>query len=315
MTIIKSHIAVILLFIITVPASATIITAGTYVSVVTDMHAGSGIANGGGTRLEAATTADSGLITYNNGSFNANGRAFASIARTPVLKAISSSTAPNAASFFASSSGTRTNSSWRDVLLPGAAGAPSSINFNFSVHARLSVSQTTRGLLDSNNSSARVRVTARNSILGFATNPLLTAGIRNFNGGLTQTILNNGVLGWDTAVFTEINPNEYDFNGSFSFNSPLLSFTDPAAPFGAYFLGVGLSSETGNVGGSSTANAFNTLTLDSITLASGEALPNNMAFNFESGTSISSVPLPPSFFLLLSAVIATTTIFRRRAIL
>lgn len=314
---IKYHTAFILLLMVATPASAAIITDGTYIQVQTDIDAGSGPAAGGVTRITAATTADTGLIAANNGSFNANGRAFANVTGSPDLKVVSSSTAPAAVSSFASSSSTLVRSSWRDLLIPGAAGAPSSVDFNFSVHARLNVSQTTDSGISGtpNFSLAGVSIITDNSILGFLSGTILSgraASIQNLNGGVTQTTLSGGALDWDTALFTEINPNEYDFNGSFTFSSPLLSFTDPDAPFGAYFIGVGLSSQTSNVGGTSTADAFNTISLDSITLPTGENLPSTINFNFESGASISSVPLPSSFFLMLSVIVAAATMLRQK---
>ena len=43
--------------------------------------------------------------------------------------------------------------------------------------------------------------------------------------------------------FADTGVNEYELNGSFRYNAQLLTFipTEPVAPFGAFFLGVGLS--------------------------------------------------------------------------
>ena len=129
--------------------------------------------------------------------------------------------------------------------------------------------------------------------------------MRNLDGGATTTQINDSVsLNWNSGAFTSPGVNQYEFNGSFTYSGALLTFgpADPDAPFGAYFLGVGLSTQTSNVGGTSTADAFTTLTLDSITLPDGSIIISDL-YSFESGTALSSIPVPASWLLLLSGIV------------
>lgn len=310
------------LLIASTPISAVIIFDGNYVRAAADVDAGSGPSSGGDFLFTGASFADTGVIEFTNGAFSASGHAVASIGSGgPSFKAISSSTAPQATGLFSTSSSTFVRSSWRDILLPDMAGAPSSLNFNFSVHALLEVSQTVNsGILGNGNfSTAGISVIASDNINSFSNSTLgtgLSARVSSLNGDATTTQVDeNSLLTWDATQFTSLGLNKYEFNGSFTYNAQLLTFfpTEPDAPFGAYFLGVGLSSITSNVGGTSTSDAFNTLTLDSITLSNGEVLPDGINFNFESGTSLASVPLPPSWLLMLSAIAFGATCKRQKS--
>ena len=303
------------LMITATPVSAAVISDG-YVQVRAQLDAGDGPASGGDTIITNLSFADTGTTNVVNGDFSASGRALAGVSGGPALKSVSSSTAPDAVGIFSPSSSTQARSSWRDVLLPIASGAPLSLNFNFSVHALLNVSQTTdSGIVGNTNfSDAGVSVTASNNIIGFVGSTIgsgLSANVRNLNGASTVTPVNdNSPLNWDTALFTSLGSNTYEFNGSFTYTSAWLGpGTD--APFGAYFLGVGLTTLTSNVGGTSTADAFSTLSLDSITMLNGDTISNS-DYNFESGAELSSIPLPPSWLLMLSAIAVSVTQMRRK---
>ncbi len=288
-------------------ASAAIITDGNYVGVRAELTAGNGAAGHSDIIVTHANLADSGPTAVANGAYSASGRALGTVIGGPRLKAKTTSTAPPVSGFFTPGSSTTARASWRDVLIPDAAGAPSTLDFNFSVHARLAVSQTVASGIagKSNNSHARVRVQAANSVIGFLNGSTgLDGDVRNFNGGVTVT---SSSTGWTTALFTPLGADEYDFSGSLTYTSPLLTFTPgtaPEAPFGAYFIGLALQVLTSNLGGTATADAFSTLSLDSITLPGGAALPAGVNLGFESGTALSSVPLPPAWLLLFSALLA-----------
>lgn len=307
------------LMITAAPVSAAIISDGNYVQVRAQLDAGDGPASGGDTIITNPSSADTGTTNVVNGDFSASGRALTGVSGGPALKSVSSSTAPDAAGLLAPSSSTQARSSWRDVLLPNAAGAPLSLNFNFSVHALLNVSQTTdSGIAGNTNfSDAGVSVTASNTIIGFVGSTIgsgLSANVRNLNGASTVIHVNdNSPLNWDTALFTSLGSNAYEFNGSFTYTSALLGAGsgDPDAPFGAYFLGVGLTTLTSNVGGTSMADAFSTLSLDSITMLNGDTI-SSTGYNFESGAALSSIPIPPSWLLMLSAIAVSMTQMRRK---
>ena len=305
---------IVTLMITAAPVSAAIILDGNYVQVRAQLDAGVG--PGGDTIVTNPSFADTGTTNVVNGDFSASGRALSGVSGGPDLRSVSSSTAPDAAGLFSPSSSTQARSSWRDVLLPIASGAPLSLNFNFSVHALLNVSQTIdSGIVGNTNfSDAGVSVTASNNIIGFVGSTIgsgLSANVRNLNGVSTVTQVNdNSPLDWDTALFTSLGSNAYEFNGSFTYTSAWLGpGTD--APFGAYFLGVGLTTLTSNVGGTSTADAFSTLSLDSITTLNGDTISSS-DYNFESGAELSSIPLPPSWLLMLSAIAVSVTQMRRK---
>ena len=296
---------------------AAIITDGNYVQMQLELIAGNGSAGYSASMNSANSSVDSGSTSVVNGAYSANGRAMSTLTGGPLLKARSASTAPAASGFFTPSSLTTARASWRDVLIPDVAGAPASVNLNFSVHARLAVSQTVASGISGtpNLSRADIRVEAENSILGFlnAANGL-DAVVRNRDGAATETLAedNSGFINWITTGFTALGANEYDFDGSFTYASPLLSFSDPSAPFGAYFIGVVLRASTETLGGTASSDAFNTLTLDSITLPGGGGLPTGINFAFESGAALATVPLPSSCLLLLSALLAGFTTRRLR---
>jgi len=316
-----------LLFILATPvanATPVVIENGNYVQAHTQLDAGHGVSAGGGGTATHSAVADTGITSVVNGALSASGRAQASVTTSPSLKSISSSTAPDGAS----SSVAEATASWRDALVPLTAGAPATLDFNFSVHSFLTVSQTVPGLLDDNRSYASTNVLARNYIGGFTaanTGVGLSATVRNVNGVETSETGDSGLanLVWSsTPTLNLIDAHQYEFQGSFTFTSSLLSLGSSftPAPFGFYDLGVGLTTRTINVGGTSTADAFGTLNLDSITTTGG-ALISASDFAFDSGTALSSaptpapVPLPASIILMISGLFGMfgMTKFRERS--
>ena len=288
-------------------ASAVFIEDGNYVRALTDLSIGPGPA-GGGTQTLGAVTADSGEVNTVNSAWSGSGRARASTAGSG-LQAWSTSTAPDAGGVFPSFSRATMTASWRDVLIPTTSGPPTELNFNFSVHAMLSVSQTSdSGIFNGENISiADVSVFANNNIVSFpgTSTAQMTAEVLNYDGAITATsVVDGGGLAWDSTVFNMLGPNQYEFIGDFTYTASLLSFVPavPEAPFGAYFLGASMSTTAYNVGGTSLADAFSTMTLNSITTADGNLISAD-DFIFESGASISAVPLPGSLLLMLCGML------------
>lgn len=300
------------------PTHAAIILDGNYVYTRAELDAGTGPNSGSDAIDVDPLSADTDESEVINILHSAAGRAWASNASGLSLQARSTSSAPNVSSFFAPSSSTNVRSAYRDAVLPDAPGAPAQISFNFSVHAELIVSQTIPSTIsgETNVSRAIVSAVATNNVINFQ-NALfgnaLSADIRNSNGSATTTALDDSVAGygWSTTEFTLLGPNHYDFNGSFSYVADLNIFGPgvPEAPFGAYFVGVGLGTQTLNVGGTSATDATSTLNLMSITLPGGTPLPAGLNLGFESGASPLSVPLPPAGLLFVGAL----TILRRRS--
>ena len=207
--------------------------------------------------------------------------------------------------------------SWRDVLIPSTPGAASELNFNFSLHAILSVDQTTEsGIFNNENiSEADLSVFANNNIVSFAgtTTAEMSAIVRNFNGGVTTTsVVDGGGLNWNSTSFIQLGPNQYEFFGDFTYTASLLTFVPsvPEAPFGAYFMSASMSTRALNRGGTSMADAFSTMTLNSITTLDGTPISAD-DYGFESGTAISAVPVPGSLVLMLSGLLGWIGIMRR----
>ena len=288
-------------------ASAAFIEDGNYVRAQTSLSIGSGPA-GGDTNTLATVTADSGVVETVNNAWSGSGRARASTSGSG-LQVWSTSTAPDAGGLFPSSSTSRMTASWRDVLIPTMSGAPSELNFNFSVHAILEVDQTVdSGIFNGENiSSADISVFANNSIISFpgTSSSQMTATVMNYDGGITTTsVIDGGGLNWNSTTFNLLSPNQYEFYGDFTYTASLISFAPsvPEAPFGAYFMGASMSTGAYNVGGTSMADAFSTMSLTSITTADGSMILAD-DFVFESGAAISAVPLPGSLLLMLSGLL------------
>lgn len=288
-------------------ANAAFIEDGNYVRAFTQLTVGP-TPTGGNVPTLGQVTADSGVVSASESAWSGSGRARASTAGSG-LQAQSTSTAPDAGGAFPSSSTATMTASWRDVLIPTTAGSPSELNFNFSVHAFLTVSQTTdSGIFNGENiSDASLSVFASNNIVSFVgtSTAQMTASVNSFDGGSTSTsVKDGGGLFWNDAVFNSLGANEFEFFGDFSYTANLLNFvpTVPEAPFGAYFMGVSMSSRAHNIGGTSTADAFSTLNLRSITTVDGSIISTDN-FVFESGAAISAVPLPGSLLLLISGLL------------
>lgn len=269
-----------------------------------ELDAGSGPASFSDNIDVDGTVADTGALEQPNGAWYVDGRARASLTSGPQLQARTSATAPGGV--FTPSSNSFVRAAWRDLLLPDGPGAPASVSLHFSVDALLAASSQSGS---SNFASAIVSVLARMDFTGYQNavfGSSLSARVRSLSGGAASTEVVTSPpagLAWASSGFTPTTtPGEYHFQGSFVFTTdlqPLIGVAD-APPFGAYFVGVGLGTQTSNVGGSSNADAFSTLALTAITLPDGSALPDGINFAFESGAPLTVIPVPAPALLLLA---------------
>lgn len=183
------------------------------------------------------------------------------------------------------------------------------------MHAELSITPTTRSPISGapNFTQAIVNVGGEANISGFA-GPVFGAArsamLFSNNSATGGSLLDARGGSWDSAEFTELAPDHYSFNGRFTHTATLalLPFLGDAVPFGAYLVSIGLSLQTATVGGTASVDAFSTLTLDSIRLAGGGALPAGL--HFDSGLPITAVPLPSSLSLMSLTVLGCA--WRRR---
>ena len=289
---------------------AGIVFDNNYVQVRTQLTAGTGSGSGNDSIQTGNSSVDTGLLEVDNGSWSAEGRSAASVSTGSALRGFSSSTAPDAVGIISNSSISSARASWRDVLTPTSADSSASLNFNFSVHAVLSVTQTQdSGILGNPNfSSASISVSANSSIVSFLvpTSAGLSATLESFNGGLAAVSLNETAsMLWNSTSITDLGNNTFDFDGSFTLTTNRIDFvpSEPDAPFGAYFLGVAINASTSNKGGTSTSDAFSTLTLSSITDELGQQISSEH-YVFESGSALTSVPVPAAAWFYASAFLS-----------
>lgn len=307
---------------VTAPLHAAVVANGNYVQAFIDLDAGAGPGSGRNQTVFGASFADTlEQAPVINTAWQASGRAQASMEDGLALRAITSATAPSAGGFSPPSSGTLVRAAWRDALLPAADGAPTSLEFVFDVHADLSVTTTSASPIAGAPNFTQAIVSVRsdgtaatfpNALLGTSRSATLTSN----NGGAAVTALDERGGRWDSAVFTELAPNQYRFEGRYTqtVNRVALPFLGDAVPFGAYLIGVALGLQTGVVGGTASVDAFSTLRLAAVQLPGGAALPGDLALRFESGLALvpTPVPLPGSLPLFALLVVGGALHCRRR---
>jgi|GEM_PF-4740245 len=265
---------------------------------------------------------DTGSLSAVNGTFSVSGQARAQTGPAG-LHARAASAGPEAASQFSDKfASSATSASWRDVLFVSGAGtAPATLRFNFAVDAALTISNVApspvafRPNISSSGLTAMASPTTSYPLLPLSpTAPIYSAKsivVKNTDGVVSAISdpTDGTPSGWNSASLTTTDGLSYLFNGSFSLLSNYYSASFLGAADGGYLMNVGLGASASNRGGSSTADAFNTLTLTSVTLPDGGALPAGFGFNFDSGVPLSAmtvapVPLPPAFWLFATAIAA-----------
>ena len=302
----------------TAPALANAAIVTDYLGVNSTTSVGTGVS---GTPILGNTLVDTGYIstsnTTSNGDYVASGRAQSGL--DTGLKAMAYSEAPTIVTgpSVSTISTSIFQSSWRDVLMVSGSGiAPSELLFTFHVDALLTsyyASNSGTYLFD-DFSTGGVNVTASQDLSLFPA-PSSTVGASAFVQSIEGSVPSAGVsengLTWDSTSFVQSDIFNYNFDGTFSLLSSFV--TDPALPDGGYFMSVGLNAYSESRGGAAVSDAFGTLTLTSITMADGSPLPADLLLAFESGASISSVPIPASLWLFVSGIGALIGLARRRA--